>query len=161
MFKENRHSVVVYSDYASVRSEIIRWGEAKWWPKDSNMRFVRLTPRPVQKGTRYKQEVLLPFAPTWEVEVENIDETSITRRFLNGMFKGFETVSFADRAGVIEIKYRMHYEVQGLFNCLLWPLFFQALHDRNIEAILTNLKSFLEKKEFSENSGLDKGRVSS
>lgn len=114
------------------------------------MRFVRLTERPVQKGTRYRQEVLIPFAPVWDVEIENITDTSVTRRFLNGMFKGFETVSIAVLRGTVEINYRMHYEVQGFLNRLLWQLFFQKLHDNNIEMILASLKEFLEKGKEEE-----------
>ncbi|HAJ56441.1 MAG TPA: hypothetical protein DCL35_01580 [Candidatus Omnitrophica bacterium] len=144
-FNENIHSVVVRSDPAAARSEILWWGEASWWPANCLMRFVRLTERPVQKGTRYRQEVLLPFAPTWEVEIENVTDTSITRRFLNGMFKGSETISLVPSRGTVEIIYRMHYEVQGLVNSLLWALFFKNLHDRNIKMILASLKGFLEK----------------
>lgn len=146
MFQENGHSIVIQSDPLSVRSEIIRWGEAPWWPERSLMRFVRTTPRPVQRGTRYRQEVLLPFAPTWGVEVESITDMGITRRFLNGMFKGFETVSLKPQRDAVEVNYRMHYEIQGFCNRFLWFLFFRNLHDKNIEDILANLKEFLEKK---------------
>jgi hypothetical protein len=150
VFEENKHSIVVRSDPATARFEILWWGEAFWWPKKSLMRFVRLTERPVQKGTRYRQEVLIPFAPVWDVEIENITDTSVTRRFLNGMFKGFETVSIAALRGSVEINYRMHYEVQGFLNRLLWQLFFQKLHDNNIEMILASLKEFLEKGKEEE-----------
>jgi hypothetical protein len=150
VFNENRHDIVIKSDPASVRYEILWWGEAVWWPQNSLMRFVRLTERPLCKGTRYRQEVTIPFAPSWEVEIDNLTETSITRRFLNGMFAGFETVSFIDRAGNVEVSYRMHYEVRGLLNRLLWLFIFQALHDKNIELILASLKTFLEKGKKKE-----------
>jgi hypothetical protein len=146
MFQENRHSIVIKSDPHSVRSEIVRWGEAPWWPEKSLMRFVRTTPRPVQRGTRYRQEVLFLFAPTWEVEVESVTDTGITRRFVSGMFKGFETVDFRLQRDAVEVHYRMHYEVQGLINRFLWLLFFRNLHDSNIEEILAHLKTFCEHK---------------
>ncbi len=146
MFKENLHSIVIRADFLSARLEIIRWGEGPWWPEKSQMRFVRLTDRPVQKGTRYRQEVLLPFAPTWNVEVEEVTENGITRRFLDGMFKGFETVSVLEQREGIKIDYRMHYEVQGLLNKLLWPLVFENMHNKNIKLILASLKNFLEKR---------------
>jgi len=145
VFNENRHDIVIKSDPASVRNEILWWGEAAWWPQNSLMRFVRLTERPLRKGTRYKQEVTIPFAPSWEVEIDSLTDTSITRRFLNGMFAGFETVSFIDRAGNVEVSYRMHYECQGFLNRFLWLFVFQAMHDKNIELILASLKAFLEK----------------
>lgn len=145
MFQENRHDIVIKSDQASVRNEILWWGEAAWWPQNSLMHFVRLTERPLCKGTRYRQEVALPFAPSWEVEIDNLTDTSITRRFLNGMFMGFETVSLIDRAGNVEVSYRMHYECQGFLNLLLWIFLFKNLHDKNIELILASLKTFLEK----------------
>ena len=150
MFKENKHDIVIKSDLASVRYEILWWGEAAWWPRNSLMRFVRLTERPLRKGTRYRQEVALPFAPTWEVEIDSLIDTSITRKFLNGMFAGFETVSLVDRAGNIEITYRMHYEVRGFFYNFLWLFIFKNLHDNNIELILKSLKTYLEKDKSKE-----------
>jgi len=150
VFQDNKHDIVIKSDLASVRYEILWWGEAPWWPKNSLMRFVRLTERPLRKGTRYRQEVALLFAPTWEVEIDNLTDTSITRRFLNGMFTGFETVSLIDRAGSIEVNYRMHYEVQGFLYNLLWPFVFKNLHDNNIELILDSLKTYLEKEKSEE-----------
>ena len=150
MFQENRHDIVIKSDQASVRYEILWWGEAVWWPQNSLMRFVRLTERPLCKGTRYRQEVVIPFAPSWEVEIDSLTDTSITRRFLNGMFMGFETVSFIDRAGSVEVSYRMYYECQGFLNHLLWLFVFKNLHDKNIELILASLKTYLEKGKKEE-----------
>ncbi len=150
MFKENTHDIVIKSDLASARYEILWWGEAVWWPQNSLMRFVRLTERPLQKGTRYKQEVTLPFAPSWEVEIDNLTDTSITRRFLNGMFAGFETVSLINRPSGVEVSYRMHYEVQGILNNILWLFVFQSMHDKNIELILESLKDYLEKGKKEE-----------
>lgn len=141
--KENRHSIVVHCDFDRVLPEIIRWGEAQWWPKDSLMRFVRKDSGPVVKGTRYKQQVLLPFAPSWDAEVENLDGKSITRRFLHGMFSGSETISLEPRGTELEVRYVMTYKINGLFNKILWPLVFERWHNRNIEAILANLKEYL------------------
>jgi len=150
VFKENTHDIVIKSDLASVRYEILWWGEAVWWPQNSLMRFVRLTERPLQKGTRYKQEVTLPFTPSWEVEIDNLTDTSITRRFLNGMFAGFETVGLINRPSGVEVSYRMHYEVQGILNNILWFFVFQSMHDKNIELILESLKDYLEKGKKEE-----------
>ena len=110
------------------------------------MRFVRQGSGPVQKGVRYRQEVLLPFTPSWDVEVSQITAWSITRRFLNGMFSGQETVSLKGEDSAIAVFYKMIYEVNGILNKILWTLFFRRLHDKNIKAILANLKSFLEKR---------------
>lgn len=158
IFKENKHSIFVHCHLGEALSEIILWGEAGWWPKNSLMRFVRCgtglvkegTPRKnpsgIVRGTRYKQEVLLPFAPSWEVKVEQIDDKSITRRFLNGMFDGNETVSLEPLRDGVNVSYVMNYQINGFLNKILWPLVFERLHNRNIEEILANLKSYLEKR---------------
>ena len=144
--KENSHSIIVHCQFKEALAEILRWGESSWWSKNSLMRFVRQGSGPVQKGVRYRQEVLLPFAPSWDVEVSQITAWSITRRFLNGMFSGMETVSLKEEDSAIAVSYKMTYEINGILNKILWALFFRRLHDKNIEAILTNLKSFLEKR---------------
>lgn len=145
--RENRHSILIDARPGEVLYEIIRWGEAPWWPKNSLMRFIRQTPGAVQKGTRYTQKVLLAFAPSWDVEVEGITSESITRKFLNGMFEGGETVSLRPGDEGIEVDYRMNYRVRGLLNRMMWLLVFQGLHNANIETILSHLKEFLEKKD--------------
>lgn len=143
--KENRHAVFVSAAPKDVLAEIVRWGEAGWWPKRSLMRFSRREQGPVTTGTRYRQEVLLPFAPSWDAEVIRISSCGITRRFLNGMFEGEETVAYRASGSRIEVTYAMTYEVRGLVNRLLWRLIFRRLHDENIALILKNLKAFLEK----------------
>lgn len=148
IFKENKHSIFVHCHLEEAYAQIILWGEAGWWPKNSLMRFVRCkNPSVIVRGTRYRQEVLLPFAPSWDVEVEKIDDKSITRRFLNGMFAGRETVSLVSLKDGINVFYVMNYKINGLFNKIMWPLVFERLHNRNIEAILENLKKYLEEKE--------------
>ena len=144
--EENRHSVIVRTDQpALLRKEIICWGEAEWWPKASLMAFRRLAPGEVVAGTPYVQKVLLPFAPQWRVEVSEVTDRSISRRFLDGMFKGYEQVSFRKLTGEDwRVDYAMHYEVQGFLNRFLWLAIFRRLHDWNIEKILGDLKIFME-----------------
>lgn len=141
----NRHRIRINCDAARLLKEIVAWGEGAWWPKKSRMRFSRLTAGPVQKGTRYRQEVLLPFAPRWEAEVESVAETSIRRRFLNGMFEGYEIVGFVPVQGGFDVVYEMRYHVRGFLNRLLWPVALEKMHDANIELILKNLKAYLER----------------
>src|SRR5512135_190283 len=129
---ENVHRLTVRAVGARVLPEIIKWGEAPWWPKGSRMRFVRTTSGAIAVGTRYRQEVLLPFAPSWEAEVTEITDHSITRRFLNGMFEGSETVALAPQGPDTEVCYEMRVRLNGAMNRLLWPLMFRRMHDANI-----------------------------
>jgi hypothetical protein len=141
----NTHSVLVRAELGRVFPEVLRWGEAPWWPKGCPMQFVRTTPAgAVDKGTRYTQKVLLPFAPSWSVEVEEVTPASITRRFLNGMFAGSETVSVRSVEAGVEVVYEMRYCLNGAMNAVLWPLVFRRMHDANIEAILASLKNYSE-----------------
>lgn len=144
VYKENRHSILISCSFSEALCEIIRWGQAPWWPKNSLMCFVRKSAGEVGLGTRYRQKVLLPFAPSWDVEVTDLTDRSITRHFLNGMFTGQESVSLRSRGSEVEVNYEMSYQVNGLLNRIFWPLVFRRLHDNNIEAILANLKKYLE-----------------
>lgn len=140
----NTHTVTIGAAPDKVYPEIIRWGEAGWWPKKSQMRFIRVGGAGIQKGTRYRQQVLLPLAPSWDVEVEEVTPRSITRAFLNGMFEGYETVSVSPVGAGTHVLYEMHYRVRGFFNRMLWPVVFEKMHDANIKEILKNLKNFIE-----------------
>jgi hypothetical protein len=146
--KKNIHTVSIRSREERVVREIIRWGEAPWWPKNSLMRFTRTTAAgPVQEGTRYRQSVRLPFAPSWNVEVKDVTGTSITRSFCDGMFTGSETVSARFQGAGVKVTYEMNYGLNGIVNKVLWLLIFRRMHDANIEMILLNLKKHLEKDD--------------
>lgn len=143
---ENRHQVTIEAlDEPSLVKEIICWGEAAWWPKRSLMKFERETQGPVVVGTRYTQKVMLPLAPQWQAEVDALRPCGISRKFLGGMFDGYEEVNCRRLPKGFCVEYVMHYEVKGIVNKILWPLVFQRLHDKNIEDILDHLKKHLEK----------------
>ena len=142
--KANRHSILVHGGPQAVAPEIVAWGEASWWPRGSLMRFVRLTAGAVGVGTRYRQKVQLPFAPSWDVAVTEVGARSITRSFLNGMFTGSETVSVQEEAGGTRVTYEMNYEVEGAANRIMWSFVLRHLHDANIRRILKNLKRYCE-----------------
>ncbi|MGE5280538.1 MAG: SRPBCC family protein [Deltaproteobacteria bacterium] len=141
----NRHAILVHCPPAQVVPEIVTWGEAGWWPRGCLMRFIRLTDGPVAAGTRYRQQVRMPFAPSWEAQVTEVTAQSITRSFLNGMFSGSETVCVREEAGAARVTYAMTYEVRGAVNRVLWPLVLRRLHDANIRRILENLKRHCER----------------
>jgi len=143
-FKDNTHSLWIKSSFEKTLPEIVRWGEASWWPKRSLMKFIRQDLGAVREGSRYRQKVLLPCAPSWDVEVTQLTQTSITRKFLNGMFEGSETVTCASDSGGVKVAYAMHYRLKGVLNKMLWVLTFERLHDKNIEDILSSLKKYLE-----------------
>jgi hypothetical protein len=148
MLKENKHSILVRSTFGELLHEVIRWGEAPWWPQGSLMRFSRHDEEEgeVRPGTSYRQKVLLPFAPSWDAHVEKLTSQGITRRFSRGMFEGQETVSIKNAGDDFEVSYLMRYRIKGALNRFLWNRFFRKLHDKNINLILFYLKSFLEKK---------------
>jgi len=146
--KLNHHFILIEAPADLIAPEVILWGEALWWPKNSSMQFIRLTPTEIQVGTKYRQKVLLPLAPMWEAEVTGlIPGKEIERTFLNGIFKGTETVTLEERYNGTKVEYAMHYEVLGILNQILWQLFFQRLHDQNIEMILKALQDYVSNKQ--------------
>lgn len=146
--KLNRHFIFIEESADLIAAEIILWGEAFWWPKNSVMQFTRLTPGEIRVGTRYRQQVLLPFAPSWEVEVTKFDpQGEIERTFLSGMFKGKETVRLEERYNGTKVDYLMQYQIQGVVNKILWLMVFQKMHDQNLEMILKSLRDYIMKKK--------------
>ena len=144
----NHHFILVEAPADLIAPEAVLWGEALWWPKNSSMKFTRLTPGEIQVGTKYRQEVLLPLAPKWEVEVTRlVPGKAIERTFLNGMFKGKEAVTLEERYNSTKVEYAMHYEVSGILNQILWQLLFQKMHDRNIKMILKALQDYVINKQ--------------
>ncbi len=141
---ENRHSIYIQGSLEKAQWETQVWGEASWWPKDSLMRFERKETGPLKVGTRYCQKVLLPFAPSWDVEITVLNNVRVTRKFLNGMFEGEETVSCVPVPHGVTVTYCMQVRVKGFLNRILWALVFERLHNKNIEAILAHLKRYME-----------------
>ena len=149
----NRHFILIEAPADLIGPEAILWGEALWWPKNSSMKFTRLTHGEIQVGTKYRQEVLLPFAPKWEVEVTRLVlGKEIERTFLNGMFKGKEAVTLEERYNGTKVEYTMHYEVLGILNQILWQFLFQKMHNQNIERILKSLQNYVTTKQKAETS---------
>lgn len=147
LMKTNLHRITIRAEKEAVFHEVVVWGQASWWPKRSLMKFINLS-GPIEKGTKYLQKVMLPCGPSWHVQITGlVSMSSIRRDFLDGMFQGFETVSVCEVKDGVEVCYNMNYEIQGRLNRILWRLIFEKLHDRNIEAVLNNLKEFLENKK--------------
>lgn len=115
------------------------------------MRFDNLSgPGKIAEGTVYQQKVQLPFGPVWHARIDRIVENeSITRIFLDGLFRGFEKVSLREVSGRnLEAAYYMDVFIKG-HDYILWKLVFQRLHDRMLENILGEFKSYAEGKKAS------------
>ncbi len=151
----NSHTVIINADIEKVFQQVLLWGEAEWWPKDSLMRYTRLSnfPSPlagegkgegvVQVGARYHQKVLLPFAPEWDMEVVSITPNKeVKRRFLNGIFSGTDSVILEPKKEGVEVKALMDFDVNGYFNKLAWRFVFERMHDENLEKILKAMKGY-------------------
>ena len=146
--KLNQHSILIETNLADVLFQnICLWGEACWWPKKSLMRFIRIEAGQLDVGTRFFQKVTLPFGPSWMVETIALEKNKkICRKFLNGLFIGQECVEIKSlNTNKFEVIYKMDYVIKGLLNRIFWQLFFLRMHNKNIRAILNNLKNFVTK----------------
>src|ERR1700688_2561696 len=86
----NHHSVIVKAPPENIYREVLSWGESGWWPKESPMRYMRLSGgSSIVPGTRFRQKVHVPFGPEWEVEVISATpHREVSWQFLAGMFTG-------------------------------------------------------------------------
>ena len=146
-FQNNKHEVLINTkDIDKAFGEIVLWGESVWWPKNCTMKFIRRGNSSIQRGTIYRQKVLLPFAPSWlAIVTDIIEKKSISRKFLDVLLDGQETISISPCDEKLKIEYLMNYKIKGQLNNILWRLFFNGMHDNNIRLILKNLKEYLEK----------------
>ena len=143
----NHHVIFVEAEPKAIYKELLSWGESKWWPGSVPMRYTRLTGGELGVGTRYHQKVEKPFGPEWDVEIISAtSDREVSRKFLNGMFKGVERVYVIPEQGGCEVHYLMDYEVVGLVNRILWKLFYVKKHDAGIKQVLEALKGYIEKR---------------
>ncbi len=142
----NHHSVTVKASQERIYSEMLSWGESEWWPKESPMRYTRLSGgRGAVPGARYRQKVHVPFGPEWQVEVVSaVPGREVSWKFLDGMFIGVYRVYIIPVEDACELHFMMDYKVAGLFNRMAWRLYSLGQHDRNIMLILNSLKDFVE-----------------
>ncbi|MCR4336587.1 MAG: SRPBCC family protein [Candidatus Omnitrophica bacterium] len=124
-----------------VAAEAMLWGESAWWPKNSLTHYIKEMPGDLKVGTRYKQIIHKPFAPSWTVEITKfIPNRLIERKFVNGMFKGYELLIIGERANGTRVDYELHYKIRGLFNMILWPYYLRKQYDMNAKLIMSALK---------------------
>ncbi len=141
----NRHSIDIKAAPSEIFRELVLWGESKWWPAGSPMRYTRLTPGGIGVGTRYRQKVRVPFGPEWDVEIASLSpDREVAKRFLNGMFRGVEREYIVPADGACQVHFLMDFEVVGGLNRLMWEAVFKKRHDVNLGLILNSLKGFLE-----------------
>jgi hypothetical protein len=130
-----------------VAPEVISWGESKWWPKDSLMKFTRLSEGEVKVGTLFRQESKQPFGPSWISEITKLDpRKTIEWTFKSGMFQGYETIVIGERANGTRIDYEMLGSVRGAVNKFLWKFIYQKKHHENISRVLAACSEFVQKK---------------
>ena len=142
----NHHSVTVKASQEKIYQEVLSWGESQWWPKESPMRYTRITAGSgVVPGTRFSQKVHVPLGPEWHVEVISATpHREVSWKFLEGMFTGVYRVYIIPAEGACELHFMMDYEIAGLVNRMVWRYFSLKQHDRNIELILNSLKDYVE-----------------
>jgi uncharacterized membrane protein len=142
----NHHSVIIRAPQEKIYIEMLSWGESEWWPKESPMRYTRLSEGiGAVPGARFRQKVHVPFGPVWEVEVISATPyREVSWRFLEGMFTGVYRVYVIPDEDACELHFMMDYEVAGFINRLAWRFFSLGQHDKNIMLILNSLKDYVE-----------------
>ena len=143
---QNRHEISINTtNKEEAFRQILLWGEASWWPKKSSMKFTRIGRGPIVQGTLYRQKVMLPFAPSWCSVVTNINQgVSTSRKLFEGFLDGQEEIKIVQGNNSLSAVYCLEYSIPNFVYRWLWKIFFESLHNYNIELILNNLKGYLE-----------------
>jgi hypothetical protein len=151
----NHHFVEIKAPLERIFEEIVLWGESSWWPDESPMKYSREEKGGIRVGTVFHQKVHRPFAPEWDVEVTSIvPGREVSRKFINGMFRGSDKVYIIPNRGFNEVHFLMDYEIAGNLNRVLWARVYRRMHDDNIKLILRALKASLEGAEVPEQEDL-------
>jgi hypothetical protein len=129
--------------------ELVSWGQSSWWPKNTLTSIENLSGT-IDVGTRYRQQVKLPFGPNWCTVNKVIDKKNlyIRRDFFGNMFDGFEELTVVpDEDGHGEINYTFAAELKGGIAKFFWKNGAKKMHTDNITMILSSLKEYLEKRK--------------
>lgn len=139
------HFVLIEAEPQIVGAQIRLWGEARWWPANCSLKFVRKTLGDVDVGTRYtiKLQGIVPFS--WEAEVSKlIPEREIEKILVKGVIEGRENIIVEGRYNGTKVSYYLHYHIDGLLDNLLWRLIWKPAYNKNIKMALEALKKFAE-----------------
>ncbi len=129
-----------------VSDELIRWGEAQWWPKDCLWKYIRQTDGEIRVGTQYLIKINKPSAADWTAEVSQLlPNRLVERTFKKGLFNGFERIMLEERANGTRIDYELHFKIRGFLNIFLWPFVLRGQYLKTIKTILAALQSHLAK----------------
>ncbi len=141
------HFVFVEVPMEVVAPLVIQWGESPWWPaKGCSIQYIRKTPGELQMGTRFRQRILKPLAPGWDVEVAQlIPGRHLQLKFLNGPLRGYEDIKLEWRYNGTRVDYELHYQTRGLVNKVFWPIYCQKIYDNSIKVVFATLKEYIAK----------------
>lgn len=147
MFEKIIQEIFVRANPDDIFEQLLVWGEAGWWPRRSLMRFKNLSGE-IKLGTVYLAKIRLVFGPSWYARNVILDKENfyIKRIFLEGIFSGGEELRILSNVdGRQKVIYTFDCEVKGIFNNFIWNLISRKLHIKNIDMILSSLKTYLEK----------------
>ena len=120
-----RHFVFIEAPVDKIWPEIVKWGEAEWWPGKCAIKFTREGHGDIEEGVSYIQEILLnnfskfvqKKSPKWKTRITKLENNlMIERTFFGGMLKGNEVVRLGERANGTRIDYALNYKVVGSLN---------------------------------------------
>ena len=111
----------------------VLWGDAAWWPKNSLIRFKRLSQQELGLGVTYETSLNFPIPQKWLAEVTQYEPGRlVVRTFKEGFFTGFESVRAEERANGTRVEYELHYAIPDQIKKILWDLFLRKIYIANI-----------------------------
>jgi hypothetical protein len=141
------HFVFVEAPFEKVASEIMKWEEASWWPKDSGISVVRSPAGPVQMGTIFQYKLTKSILKGWTAEVTGYTPNRLlASTFKSGLLQGAEAITIEERANGTRVEYEIRYQVKGLLFKILWTLLGERPHVMAIKKILAAFRNYMIEK---------------
>ena len=125
---------------------MIVWNEARWWPGECSLQYIRNTTEEVGVGTQYKLQLLMPLAPNLHVQVTRlVPQQELERTFIKGMIHGKERIVVEERYNGTRIDYFMDYQISGFVHQMMWNFLFKGRYLQSIKIVLEALKKYVGK----------------
>ncbi len=125
----------------------LEWGDPIWWPKGCRIRYhAPAGSTPLSEGKEYQIALSGPCPLSWQARImKYVSGVDVELDFTSGALTGHERINLEERSNGTRIDHDMHYRVRGVFNQIIWQLFYAHHYHSWINTLLLTIKEYSEK----------------